>query len=544
MTTEPLSESNESTFPRRFGAYVLVTHLGEGGMGRVYAALTPKGDLCVVKRFGNPRALLPSHLVEQNKVRFLREAEITKALHHPGIARTYESVNDGSHSYLVQEYVSGMTLDYLMGALTSAEQHLPIPLATHIATRLVEALAYLHDFRGLGLIHRDLTATNVMLSQKGDVKVIDFGIAKATLAGDNLTQPNLVVGKPLWTSPEVRQGATPDRRTDLYALGMLYWYLLSGEDPTDHLGENPRSQLPGPSTFRPEIPTELDALVLRAVHVDPHRRFQNAAEFQTALTPFFPSGYDGATELGTIVRRNQLSSEDEFFAALVNRARPLMGQASVTTRWSLPSHGRRVLGVVAVALLLSGGAVLVLYRPPPQLTVAPPSPPPLRPIPAPPSELGEHLATPDSQPIGSAVVVPPAPPAESPSVPPPRLANPVSPPSSPPLAAPLRPSRAIKPKTPTAVETPPPQVPAPPDSQALLASAMQATASGDAARAVRLARASIEARPSADAYILIGKLLSTSDPTAAHAALEAALRLSPGNPQATSLLQLLNRGRF
>src|ERR1039457_3597722 len=84
MTADPLSDSNESVFPRRFGSYVLFTHLGEGGMGRVYAALTPKGQLCVVKRFGNPRAPLPAHLLEQNKARFLREAEITKALQHPG----------------------------------------------------------------------------------------------------------------------------------------------------------------------------------------------------------------------------------------------------------------------------------------------------------------------------------------------------------------------------------------------------------------------------------------------------------------------------
>ena len=221
-----------------------------------------------------------------------------------------------------------MTLDYFMGALSggSPEQHLPIALATHIAIQIADALAYLHEFKGLGLIHRDLTATNVMLSQKGEVKVIDFGIAKATIADDGLTQPNLVVGKPLWTAPEVRQGKKPDRRTDLYALGLLYWYLLSGEDPTDHLDETPTAQLPPPSTFRAEIPGALDGLVVQAVHAHPDRRFQTAQEFHLAIARFLPKGYPGVSELATIVRRYQLTSEDEFFAELVNRARPLLGQ--------------------------------------------------------------------------------------------------------------------------------------------------------------------------------------------------------------------------
>ena len=540
MTADPLSDSNESVFPRRFGSYVLFTHLGEGGMGRVYAALTPKGQLCVVKRFGNPRAPLPAHLLEQNKARFLREAEITKALQHPVIIRTYESVHDGANSYLVQEFVSGMTLDYFMGAVSSSERHLPIALATYIASQIADALAYLHDFRGLGLIHRDLTATNVMLSETGDVKVIDFGIAKATLADDTLTQPHLVVGKPLWTAPEVRQGYKPDRRTDLYALGLLYWSVLTGEDPADHLDEKLDAQLPAPSTFRQDIPVDLEKLLLHSVHVHPQRRFQTADSFRNAIAPFLPSGYNGAGELAALVRRHQLTSEDHYFAELVKRARPLLQPTVIDPLPvdSPPKRRRRLLLLAGAALLFSVTAFVAFHartgaRPPirsqPTVSAAPQIPQPILPptasVPAPtPSE--KMLNTP-------------------PRSPPPVLPPPVAPTRG--RQAPL-PFAGKAPKFPPAFPTPPenppaaatPPEPPPPDGQALLAAARAAVAAGDNARAVRLLRASIDAQPSTAAYILLARA-SWADKSAARTALDAALRLSPGDPVATKLLNVLER---
>jgi serine/threonine protein kinase len=550
MTADPLSDSNESIFPRRFGSYVLFTHLGEGGMGRVYAALTPKGQLCVVKRFGNPRAPLPAHLLEQNKARFLREAEITKALQHPVIIHTYESVHDGANSYLVQEFVSGMTLDYFMGAVSSSGQPLPIALATYIASQIADALAYLHDFRGLGLIHRDLTATNVMLSQTGDVKIIDFGIAKATLADDTLTQPHLVVGKPLWTAPEVRQGYKPDRRTDLYALGLLYWSLVTGEDPVDHLDEKIGAQLPAPSTFRQDIPGDLEKVILHSVHVHPQRRFQTAESFRNAMSPFLPNGYNGAGGLAALVRGHQLTSEDKYFAELVERARPLLQptviqppavglQSAVDSEPSPPKRNRRPLLLVGAAGLLSVTAFVAFHA-------RTPARPPIR------SQPTVSAAPRIPQPTLSPTMFVPAPtPSEKPSSTPPPQPPSVSPPVAsathgrqPPLPFVGKAPKSFHPFSSTPEANPPaeatPPQPPPPDGQALLAAARAAVAAGDNARAVRLLRVFIDVQPSSAAYILLARA-SWSDKSAARTALDTALRLSPGDPVATKLLNLLER---
>jgi serine/threonine protein kinase len=511
------SSSGETKFPRRFGPYVLVTHLGEGGMGRVYLGLRNADggeQLCVIKRFGNPRAQYSPDQILENQERFRREAEITMALDHPCIARTFNSVHEGSQPYLVQEFVKGKTLESLTSCLTNGKEHYAIPLAVHIVSQIAHALAYVHDFRSLGLVHRDLTPTNVMFADSGEVKVIDFGIAKATLLDDSLTQPHIVVGKPLWTAPEVVTGDKPDRRADLYALGLLFWHLLTGHDPTGYLAKV-IAPLPPPSKFNPEVPTQLDGIVAKAVQVDPNRRFQTAADLLGVVSPLVPAGYQGSKELAHQLFRFRSPLADEGFADDIARARPLLEQAE-------PSRARLKM---VLALLLSIAAMVALGFPLvrrfPRYHAEQPAP----------AQTAEPVAGPQPP---TALPEPPPEPAHQPSAAPPAPLPPH--PATQPVYS------AVSPRAKAARESKP--QPAAPQQTAdeLLVSALDSFDRSDIAKALSLARLAAERGAGAQAFVLIsGCLYLKKDYSGAKEALEHALRLAPDNAEAKRGLEKIRR---
>jgi hypothetical protein len=510
------SSSGETTFPRRFGPYVLVNYLGEGGMGRVFLALrNAKGgdQLCVIKRLGNPRARFTPEQILENQERFRREAEISIALAHPSIARTFSSVHEGSQSYLVQEFVKGMTLQYLTSCLTTGKEHYSIPLAAHIVSQIAGALAYVHDFRSLGLVHRDLTPTNVMFAESGEVKVIDFGIAKATLIDDSLTQPHIVVGKPLWTAPEVVTGDKPDRRADLYALGLLFWHLLTGHDPTGHLAQV-IAPLPPPSEFNPEVSARLDEIVTKAVHADPNRRFQTAAEFLGVVTPLIPEGHQGSKELAHQLFRYHSAVGDEGFAYDVARARPLLEQVET------PRSRRKIvlLSLLSTVAVVAVGFPLVHRLQSHDTAQSAPAQ-----IPAP-------IVVP---PPTAAPVPPPGPLPQRPLAPLPTTVPPQ------PAAPPVRPP--VTPRAKAAQESKP-QPATPQSADDLLASALDSFDHSDITKALSLARLAAEGGAGDRAFVLIGGCLYVKkDYAGAKEALEHALRLSPDNAEAKQGLEKIRR---
>ena len=511
------SSLRETGFPRRLGPYVLAAYLDEGGMGRVYLALRNvdgANQICVIKRFGNPRASFTAEQILENRERFRREAEITMALDHPCIARTFSSEHEGSQSYLVQEYVKGMTLQSLTSCLTSGKEHYSIPLAAHIVAQIAGALAYVHDFRSLGLVHRDLTPTNVMFAESGEVKVIDFGIAKATLIDDSLTQPHIVVGKPLWTAPEVVTGDKPDRRADLYALGLLFWHLLTGNDPTSYLAKV-IAPLPLPSEVNPDVPAQLDKIVAKAVHADPNRRFQTAAEFLGVVTPLIPEGYQGSKELAYQLFRYHSDLRDEAFANDITRARPLLEEAE-------PPRSRRKM--VLVFLLCTASAIALgiplVHRLHAHRTVQP-----------------DPTQTPTPTVSPRPAVPPVAPPLPPPQSPPASLPTTVPPP---PAAPPVRAAVAARAKV--AHESKPEPTTPQQSADELLSSALDSFDHSDTAKALSLARLAAERGAGAQAFVLIsGCLYVKKDYSGAKEALEHALRLSPDNVEAKRGLEKIRR---
>ncbi len=269
--------------------YVLEEFLAEGGMGAIYLGkkLGPGGfEKAVVLK-----QLLPEFTSEPQLIDlFLREARITASLDHANIVRTIDLVNAASDYFIVMEYVRGGDLRTLLRRARRRGRRLSPAAALYVGMAIADALAYAHartlpDGRPLGLIHRDVSPSNILLSSSGEVKLSDFGIAKAVTHRSVFYK---VKGKVGYMSPEQARGETLDGRSDLYALGVCVWEALCGERLfVGDLRSTPSmifsQPVPAVSEKRPEAPPELDDVLWKALALDPAARYQSGAELQGAL---------------------------------------------------------------------------------------------------------------------------------------------------------------------------------------------------------------------------------------------------------------------
>jgi serine/threonine protein kinase len=464
--------------------------------------------------------------------RFYREAEIAKALSHPYIADTFHSGISEQGPYLVQEFVHGQSLRSIATSVADDTGHFDVPLAAHIVSKVAEALHYLHEFKGQGLVHRDVTPENVMLSFKGDVKLIDFGVAKSTTNDPNLTAVGRWVGKPHWTAPELFKGGKLDRRADLYALGLMLWYLLSGKDPAatmEHtIGD--KDHYPPPSRFHPGVPPELDAIVRKALSTDPAQRYQTADAFQRALATYVPIGFQSRQVLSALLGRYSSPKKEEFLKELLATGIPLLSKTATQltqTERTISDSGEagkapRSLGRVALTLLAMVVIVsTVLYvsrrskvskvQPALPVPIAKPSiPTPQTPMPTP---------APDAA-LAPAVAL-------------------LSPDAAPTIPTPLPTKVREQSKTPVTARA---RHEDSPKADAYWEEAQEAFERSELPKALSLARMASKEGGGAKAYILIGIILAMQrDIPGAQIALEKALELSPGNKEAMKHLERLSR---
>ncbi len=292
----------KSRLPQKFGAYVLLKPLGEGGMGAVYLAMSGHRELetlCVVKRLLPALALQPDHVRH-----FRHEADLARQLVHSNLAHTHNIGEVEGEVFLVQEFVEGHDVSALLEKMSAQGRVLPVPVAVHIVAEIARGLSYAHDFEGLNLVHRDINPPNVRLTYAGEVKLLDFGIASSDLHGESPGQ-HRAAGKLWHLAPEqLRPGDKLDRRTDIYALGVLLWQLLTqrpvgtirdkgretrlAETEGEILMWISRGEHQMPSMLNSEVPPELDAVVKQATSVLPENRFANADELRRALAVFIP----------------------------------------------------------------------------------------------------------------------------------------------------------------------------------------------------------------------------------------------------------------
>lgn len=299
--------------PAKFGSYLVYEQLGVGGMASVHVAES-RGPGGFRKRVALKRLLDHAAANETLVGLFTDEARLAQYLHHPNIAQTFDVGRVDDTYYIAMELVSGPTLGQLLRQCKSTIGVIPFPITLNILCQLLDALEYAHnvtDKHGnpLGIIHRDVTPPNVVISNSGIVKLIDFGLAKAKSAQQQTTVGTLK-GKFSYIAPEYLGGRL-DSRCDLWSVGALAHELLTSHvlfDADTDFGVLERvKSLPiePPSTRNNEVPPELDAIVMTALERDPARRWQSAKAMRNALM-------NAATELQTVVTNAQLAQWVEW----------------------------------------------------------------------------------------------------------------------------------------------------------------------------------------------------------------------------------------
>jgi serine/threonine-protein kinase len=300
---------------RRFGPYLVLRTFGAGGMARIDVAIradppAPTGARPQVHVLKRMHADFRS---ADQEARFRREARIAAGLHHPAIARTVSVDEIDGELVLLQELVHGVNLAQLETRAAAAGERLPVAVAVYVVREIARALDYAHAFGGLGIVHRDVTPDNVMLAFSGDVKLVDFGLARSD-ADTMRTGADQIVGRPVYTPPEVWEGAAADRRADIYSLGVVLWQLLTGR----RLEARPGVEMRG-------VPAELAAVATRALAPAPEDRFQTAGGLAEALCPFLPASRAPGRALARVVSRYfDVERERRMMADEVRRAHALV----------------------------------------------------------------------------------------------------------------------------------------------------------------------------------------------------------------------------
>ena len=302
-------EKPESLVGQQLGSYQILSLLGAGGMGVVYKARDTRLNRSVAIK------VLPADKVSdpERKRRFVQEARAASALNHPNIITIHDIGSESGIDFIVMEYVAGKTLDQRI-----PRKGMRLNEALKLAVQMADALAKAHS---AGIIHRDLKPTNVMVTDDGLVKVLDFGLAKLTEVGERRgrqharcypqTEEGMIVGTLSYMSPEQAEGKKVDARSDIFSFGSVLYEMVSGQKAFQ--GDSKLSTLaailkqePKPiSQLVPDVPPDLEKIINRCLRKDPERRFQHMADRQGSA-----AGTEGGIRLGHAGRDTARGSAD------------------------------------------------------------------------------------------------------------------------------------------------------------------------------------------------------------------------------------------
>jgi len=272
--------------------YAILAKLATGGMAEIFLARTESA--AGVERYVVLKRVLRHHATDIKFIHmFLDEARLASQLQHPNIAQVFDTGKLGDSYFFTMEYVHGETVRELLHRAFAVGQAIPIGCALTIVAGAAAGLQHAHeriglDGKPLGIVHRDVSPSNLMISYEGHIKVVDFGVAKATHQSIE-TQSGSVKGKIGYMSPEQCRGGIVDPRCDLFSLGIVMWELLVGErlfkratdfESMEAIVTEPS---PLPSSRRPDVPKELDAIVQKLLAKSPDDRYQNADELLEAI---------------------------------------------------------------------------------------------------------------------------------------------------------------------------------------------------------------------------------------------------------------------
>ncbi len=282
---------------KQLGQYRVVAPLGEGGMAAVYKAYQPGMDRYVALK------ILPQHFAKDPLFvgRFQQEAKVLAKLQHLHILPVFDYGEAEGYTYIVMPFVeSGTLTDLLKG------QPLPLKQIRALVSQIGDALDYAHS---RGLVHRDVKPSNVLIDARGNCLLTDFGIAKIVEGTAKFTGTGGLIGTPAYMSPEQGRGDKVDARTDVYALGVMLYEMVTGRVPFD--AETPiaivfkhiQDPLPPPSTLNPDIPDALERVILKALAKDPNDRFAATGEMVQALQAALPDVTQPAISTPTVPQK-------------------------------------------------------------------------------------------------------------------------------------------------------------------------------------------------------------------------------------------------
>ena len=265
---------DQHDFPKTFGEFEIGIRLGVGGMGQVFKARQASLDREVALK------VLPAQSAQNQEMkdRFFREARSAAKLVHPNVVQVYAVGEENDVPYFAMEYVRGADL----GKRLEEGQQFSTREILNISSSVVMALAAAEEH---GIVHRDVKPGNIMIDEKGVVKVMDFGLAKATTTGvTNITQAGFVVGTPTYMAPEQGEGLEVDIRADLYSVGCVLYELVTGRPPFvaenpvgmiyQHIHQEPQS----PTELNPACPQELETIILKALEKQAAHRYAGPRE--------------------------------------------------------------------------------------------------------------------------------------------------------------------------------------------------------------------------------------------------------------------------
>jgi serine/threonine protein kinase len=296
MTSSPavIPLTRPAAMPRQFGKYVLIRKLAEGGMAEIF--LAKQTGAVGFERDVVIKCMLDHFTKYQDFIAmFLDEARLAARLHHPNIVQITDLGVADNRYYICMEYLAGEDLDAVIAAAHYRGEGTPIPIAARIMLSVLEGLEFAHGYQEqgqlVGLVHRDISPSNIFVTYQGTVKVLDFGIAKAS-SRMTQTQPGLLKGKWGYMSPEQARGEPIDARSDLFSVGVTFHELLTARrvfERDNEIGvllalmDQP---IPPPSQRRADVPPALDRIVMKALERRPQDRYASAAEMRADLEEF------------------------------------------------------------------------------------------------------------------------------------------------------------------------------------------------------------------------------------------------------------------
>ena len=313
-----------SSLPRSFGPYLLLRRLATGGMAEVYLARA-RGE----GGFEKPVAIKRIHPNGASSAgcapSLADEAKLSAALDHPNIVQTFDLGREGESEYLVMEHIEGRDVQRVLDVLCRTDRTFPIDLAAHVVAEVCRGLAYAHAAKD-GLVHRDISPQNILLSFAGEVKIADFGIAQ-TRARRSDPEARVIKGKYFYMSPEQARAERLDLRSDVFSAGVVLWELLAGRrlysepDVARLLEAVRRADVPPPSSVRPQVPVELDAVIARATAPSRERRYANASAMASELEAYLRSRppVRAARQIGALLKEVPPPAERSGTAAIGER---------------------------------------------------------------------------------------------------------------------------------------------------------------------------------------------------------------------------------